>query len=143
MFIGYWWILSALFLLLIEIATPGLFFFISFVSGSIAASMLAFYGYTLTSQCAVFLVNSLLTFTFIRARLANKPSERLTSNSQALIGQYGLVTERIEPTKKGYIKLNGDMWSAVALDEQTIEVNEQVCIVSIKGNTVTVKKNHK
>lgn len=140
MLIGYWWIISALFFLLIEMATPGLFFFVSFATGSIVASLASFYNYSLEAQCLLFLAESAFTFALIRWRFANKPVEKLTSNTQALIGRCGTVTSAIEPGKTGYVKINGDMWRALALHDTAIAPDELVRIVAIKGNTITVTR---
>ena len=56
-----------------------------------------------------------------------------------LVGQQGLVTERITAINPGRIKLAGEIWSAQPYDETlVIEPGETVDILQIKGATALV-----
>jgi membrane protein implicated in regulation of membrane protease activity len=56
-----------------------------------------------------------------------------------LVGQQGLVTERITSMTPGRIKLAGEIWSAQPYDETlVIEPGETVDILQIKGATALV-----
>jgi membrane protein implicated in regulation of membrane protease activity len=56
-----------------------------------------------------------------------------------LVGQQGLVTERITSMTPGRIKLAGEIWSAQPYDETlVIEPGETVDIMQIKGATALV-----
>ena len=56
-----------------------------------------------------------------------------------LVGQQGLVTERITAMDPGRIKLAGEIWSAQPYDESlVIEPGETVDILQIKGATALV-----
>ncbi len=56
-----------------------------------------------------------------------------------LVGQQGLVTERITSITPGRIKLAGEIWSAQPYDESlVIEPGETVDILQIKGATALV-----
>ena len=56
-----------------------------------------------------------------------------------LVGQQGLVTERITSMTPGRIKLAGEIWSAQPYDESlVIEPGETVDILQIKGATAMV-----
>jgi membrane protein implicated in regulation of membrane protease activity len=56
-----------------------------------------------------------------------------------LVGQQGLVTERITSMAPGRIKLAGEIWSAQPYDETLIiEPGETVDIMQIKGATALV-----
>ena len=63
----YFWLVLAIFFLFTEIATPGLFVFVAFAVGSVAAAVAAFFGYSLFVQCwslfiaAVFIINAMET----------------------------------------------------------------------------------
>ena len=48
---GYTWLVAALLLLLSEISTPGLFYFLSFSAGACGAAMAAFLGANIYLQC--------------------------------------------------------------------------------------------
>ena len=56
-----------------------------------------------------------------------------------LIGQQGLVTERITSMEPGRIKLAGEIWSAQPYDDTlVIEPGETVDVLQIKGATALV-----
>jgi membrane protein implicated in regulation of membrane protease activity len=56
-----------------------------------------------------------------------------------LVGQQGLVTERITSMEAGRIKLSGEIWSAKPYDETTvIEPGATVEVLEIRGATAYV-----
>jgi membrane protein implicated in regulation of membrane protease activity len=56
-----------------------------------------------------------------------------------LVGQQGLVTERITAINPGRIKLAGEIWSAAPYDDSlVIEPGETVDVLQIKGATALV-----
>jgi len=56
-----------------------------------------------------------------------------------LVGQQGIVTERITGLEAGRIKLSGEIWSAKPYDETlTIEPGNTVEVLEIRGATAYV-----
>ena len=140
MHIGYWWILVGLYFLLIEIGTPGLFFFISFSVGAFGASCVAFLSYNFTLQCATILILSILTFLVIKKYFANNGHQKLSTNIDALVGGSGIIIQTIEPNTPGRVKVNGEVWRATTPNNSTLAQGSIVTIQAVKGNTITVVK---
>ncbi len=137
-YLGYLWLIIGLFFLLLEVGTPGLFFFVSFACGSFIAATLAFGGYSVITQCWAAVGGALLTFAIIKSMFANKSSSPMKTNVHALIGQTALVTEPITPHQFGRVKIKGEEWPAVATPHQTITQGTTVVIVRVEGNKVIV-----
>jgi membrane protein implicated in regulation of membrane protease activity len=63
----------------------------------------------------------------------------LTLGHSKLVGQQGLVTERITGLETGQIKLAGEIWSAKPYDDTlTIEPGSTVEVLEIRGATAYV-----
>jgi membrane protein implicated in regulation of membrane protease activity len=70
-----------------------------------------------------------------------KTSNDVKTNAEALIGRRAIATERIEgELHPGRVKVDGDDWKAISLDNETIEVGDAVEITAIDSIIVTVKK---
>ena len=70
-----------------------------------------------------------------------KKSPEVKTNADALVGRRAIVTERIEgELHPGRVKIDGDDWKAVPLDDETIEVGEAVEVTAINSVILTVKK---
>lgn len=59
------------------------------------------------------------------------------TNVDAVIGQKGVVTKAISPSKAGQVKLGDEVWRATA--ESEIAEGAKVTVVSVSGVTITVK----
>lgn len=59
------------------------------------------------------------------------------TNVDAVIGQKGVVTKSITPSKAGQVKLGDEVWRATA--ESEIAEGTKVTVVSVSGVTITVK----
>jgi membrane protein implicated in regulation of membrane protease activity len=63
----------------------------------------------------------------------------LTLGHSKLVGQQGVVTQRITGLESGRIKLSGEIWSAKPYDETlTIEPGSTVEVLEIRGATAYV-----
>ena len=134
------WLLTSLMLLFIELATPGLFFFVSFSFGSLFGALVAFLGYPFPVQCAVVLIVSIVQFTSMRRRLRRFNREkRHESNVHALVGKQGVVTRAIGEHEAGLVKLGGETWSATCTEQGVIKKGAKVQVMRIEGNRVVVR----
>jgi len=134
------WLLVSLALLLVELATPGIFFFVSFAFGSLFGALVASLGYPLPVQCATVLVISIIQFTAMRRRLRsfnNKSS--LATNVHALLGKRGVVVRDITQHQPGLVKLGGEEWSATCSEGKKIAKGKSIQVVRLQGNRVIVK----
>jgi membrane protein implicated in regulation of membrane protease activity len=76
---------------------------------------------------------------WVRARM-RRPSVR--TNTDALIGQRGLVTGGIEQHAPGQVKIHGEVWRARSAEPETvrIEAGSEVVIDSVEGVTLIVRR---
>jgi len=134
-FVG--WIVIAVVLFLIELATPSTFFFSCL---GLAAVLSAFTG-TFVSQSAawgVFFAASVVFVVLSRPlvkKLDKRPSRR--TNIDALVGEKGMVTETVDPSdERGMVKVKGEVWRAKS--EKRIESGKEVTVTKVEGNYLIV-----
>lgn len=137
------WLIVAIILVILEIATAG-FGVICFAIGAGFAALIAGLGGNLTWQIVIFAVVSLLTFIFLRPvvmRFLEKKSKDVKTNAEAIVGRKGIVSERIDATQHtGRVAIDGDDWKAVSEDGSVIEKGQTVEIVKLDSIIVTVKQ---
>lgn len=136
------WILVGIFFLILEL-TSGDFFFMSFVLGAVAATLVALCGTGLVPQLLAWIVISIAFLLFVRPfalRYLHRNDKNISTNIDALIGREGRVEEAIAPGESGYVVVDGDVWKAVSRETDVIEVGEKVKIVDRKSLIVTVER---
>lgn len=133
-----WWLLAAILLLLGEAATNALVFLVPF-GGAIAAAVLAAVGVPWYGQLPVFVVVSLGLMAFVRPLAVRRQAgPGLRTGAAALVGTEALVTTRVDGLR-GQIRLDGQIWSARALDpDRVFEPGEAVHVAAIDGATAVV-----
>ncbi|HOD53778.1 MAG TPA: NfeD family protein [Candidatus Cloacimonadota bacterium] len=134
------WLALGILCFIVEIFTPGFFFF-SFGAGAILTGLAAYFTDNLVIQLAVYAISTFFAFIlmkrFAKSILKNDTTE---SNIFALKGKTGIVTKAIPKNGRGYVKIGGEEWSAVFnLNMDMIEEGTQVTIVETEGNKVIVK----
>jgi membrane protein implicated in regulation of membrane protease activity len=131
------WLLMGVGLLLIELFTPGLFFFISFAFGSLFGALAAWLGYSLFIQGALALLVSLIQFFGMRRRLKQfTDSAQTPTNIHALQGKKGVVLAEISPLEVGSVKVGGEQWAASS--SSLCHEGATVKILRIEGNRLIV-----
>ena len=139
----YYWLIAAIILVVIEIATAG-FGTLCFAFGALASALAGYMGLSFTWQLAIFAVVSLLAFIFVRPfamRFLEKKSGEVKTNADALIGKSGMVTEEIDHTRQlGRVKVDGDEWKAITEDGHSIAAGTEVTIIARDSIIVTVKE---
>ncbi len=133
------WIVIAVFLAIIEAATMGITT-IWFAAGALVAAFSAMFIDSLMAQIAIFLLVSVLLLVFTRP-VVNKYFSKKTvkTNADALVGMTGVVVDTIEPIKPGQVKVNGQMWTAIAGDD-IIYKDEEVIVKEISSVKLVVAK---
>jgi membrane protein implicated in regulation of membrane protease activity len=110
------WLVIAIALFVIEMITPGVFFFACFGVGALIASLTAMLGFPVWAVWALFFVVSLLLVLLVApiVRRYMKKMPVVPVGLDSLEGQIGKVIEAIEPgTTKGQVRLpSGAVWSA-------------------------------
>jgi membrane protein implicated in regulation of membrane protease activity len=134
------WIIIGIACVIIEIFTPG-FFFMSIGMSTILTGLFALVVSNVFIQAIVFIIISFLIF--INMKKLSKKIFKTTdkpTNVYALIGKKGMVTKDITKTTRGYVKINGEIWSAISVNEDDIEKDSIVVVRKVEGNKVIVEK---
>lgn len=133
------WFIVAGALALVEALTLGLIC-IWFAGGAVGAAIAAMLGASFTVQIIVFLAVSsiliVLTKPIAKKRFNSKTEK---TNVDALVGQTGMVEERITPERAGQVRADGKVWRAVC-ESGELEKGTVVVIKSIKGVTIMVEE---
>lgn len=133
------WFIVAAVLFILEILTPGTFFFACLGLGAVCAgiSALLFPGEVVSA--VAFIVFSVASIYTIRpfAKKMFKFRDR-KSNTDALVGKKTTVLENITPTEMGLVKIDGEFWKAAS--DEKIEVGAIVEVINIEGTHLIVKK---
>lgn len=133
------WIAIAVIFAVIEAATMGITT-IWFATGALVAAFSAMYIDSIIVQVAIFLLVSVVLLIFTRP-IVNKYFSKKTvkTNADALVGMTGIVMETIQPNKPGQVKVNGQMWTAIAGDD-VIYKDEEVIVKEISSVKLVVAK---
>jgi len=133
------WLVAGIVCVIIEIFTPG-FFFMSIGVSAIITGLFALFISNIYIQLTIFIIISALIFINIR-KLSKKffKVKDAPTNIFALTGKEAIVTQEISKQCKGYVKIGGEIWSAISIDEKTIEVGKNVVVKKVEGNKVIVK----
>lgn len=115
--IFYYWLIFGILFLFLELLNPGLFFFFSFFVGSLAAAVTSYADVSLYGQILSFFIGSVIScivfgWIFKKNIFGIMPKHGYKTNIYALQGKKAEVIKKIEPLQTGFIKLNGEMWSA-------------------------------
>lgn len=134
-----WLVLGAV-LAIAEVFTTT-FVLIMFAAGAFAAAGAAALGFPLWAQLLAFGAVSAASLWLVRpgitARL-NQSQEAAEMGLAEIEGGIGVVLQTVD-VNSGLIKIEGETWSARALDaSQVIEKGERVRVIEIKGATALV-----
>ena len=138
----HWWMYTAVVFFIIEVFTPG-FILACLGLGSLVAAITAYMGYNIDTQFIAFSVSTLISLFLIRPLLYKKgeKQDKIKTNTEALIGRVGSVSEAIDnSSKSGRVLIDGDQWKALSHNNEIIELNDQVEVISIDSTIITVKK---
>ncbi len=133
------WSVVAIFLFVFEIATQGLTT-IWFACGALVSAILAYFGLHVVVQVIAFVGVSIVLLMKTRAVLVDRLKlGKEKTNTDALVGEHGVVEETIQPLTVGRVKLNGMSWSALASGEYEICKGQEVRVVRIEGVKLIVE----
>ena len=137
------WLIAAVVLAIGEIATMG-FFLAPFAAGALVAALVAAAGTGTAITLVVFLLVSIAALAALRpiARSHRRQPASLRTGTAALVGRKAMVVERIANSEGvGCVKLDGEVWTARAYDEDdVIEEGRRVHVVEIRGATALVSE---
>ncbi|HEW92704.1 MAG TPA: NfeD family protein [Thermotogaceae bacterium] len=133
------WVILGVILTVIEIVTPTFFIF-WFGLGAFAASVLAYFDFSILFQTVTFVLVSgilvALTRPFAKKFVGSSEKE---INVDEIIGQVGRVTKEIKPGSFGIVKVGSEEWRAVSNFEGVIRKDSRVKILKLEGTTLIVE----
>ena len=133
------WIAFGIICMIIEIFTPG-FYFMSIGTGAILTGLVSLLPFiSVPFQILLFAVITFLVFISLKKLSRKLISETAPeTNIFALKGKIAIVTKQIPADGRGYVKIEGEEWSAKEINGNKIEKGTKVIIHSIEGNKVLV-----
>lgn len=138
---GIFWLLIIVVMAIIEIITLGLTT-IWFAGGALAAFIASLCGAGMLVQIILFIVVSVVLMAITRplaVEYFNK--DRTKTNAESLIGKTAIVLQGIDNLKaQGLVSVNGQEWTARALNDTAIPEDARVEIVEISGVKLVVKE---
>lgn len=132
------WLVLCIVLVVIECLTVNLVC-IWFALGALLAAISSLFLTDTMMQGAVFVFSSILFFFLLKPfskKMLRRNVER--TNLDRVIGQIGVVTEKITKIEPGEVKVDGKKWSAIS--SKTVKVGSKVEILSIEGVKLLVKE---
>ena len=137
-----WLIVAALFFIVEIFSTT--FVFLCFSLGCIFSGICAYFGMGLTGQILVFSIITFVSFFTVRPlmkKYAFRRGDHVKTNSDALVGQKGRVSETIDFSKNtGRVFVYGDDWKAISQAHEVILENEPIEVVKVDSTTLIVKQ---
>ena len=139
------WLIAATLLAAIEVMTTS-FFMLWFAIGAVTASIAALLGAELVIQGSIFVLVSLLLVLFTRpliSKFVKVKDDEAKTNLEGLPGRNCIALEDFnrETGNSGLVKLGGDIWSAISIDDQNIIKGDQLRIARVEGVKLIVEKN--
>ena len=109
--------------------------------GAFVAMIVAIFVTTWWIQLVVFIIITLLGLILIKPYIKRYVGRNeIKTNSEALVGKTGIVTDNIEEDGVGAVRVDGKEWSAVARDTTSISKGAKVEILAIEGVKLIVKE---
>ena len=128
-----------------EIFIPSFVLF-NFGIGALVGSLAAGLSLSLEWQIVLFSTGTLMSFFLIRPvmqKYAYKRSDGFKTNVDAMVGRQATVTEEISnENNKGLVSLDGDIWQARSINNETISKGSSVEIVQLNSIILIVKKTN-
>lgn len=141
---GIFWLAIVVVMAIIEIITLGLTT-IWFAGGALVAFIASLFGAGFVIQVVLFVAVSVTLLAATRplaVKYLNKNME--STNAESLIGKLAVVKEEIDNLNaRGHVSVNGQEWTARAVEEKVIPEGVTVEIVEISGVKLLVKETAK
>lgn len=134
------WVIIAIVCGSIEIFTMGLWFlWLALAALLVAVGVRLDWLSSLQWQLLIFAFFTLIFIIFTRP-LAIKffKTQDTISNVKALVGQHGISTTDIQPLQYGQVKVNGEIWTAIA--ESEIKPGTRIVVNDIDGVKLIVNQ---
>ena len=137
------WLIVGIVFSVSEILYSG-FFLIWFAIGAFLTIIVSFFTENILYQGISFLAISIILLLTLTKYFAKKFTSGHTfpTNIDGLIGKTGIVTQIIgkDNFDSGFVKLDGEIWTAISKDGNTIEKGSMVQVHEIKGVRLIVSE---
>ncbi len=136
----WFWLIVFVVLLVCELATTALIS-VWFCGGALFALFADLLGIPFIVQIAVFVAVSIILLVLTRPFVKKiSKKEVLKTNVDNLIGKKAMVTRKIDNSQfSGEVNINGQIWSAISVDDEIIEPLQTVVVEKIQGVKAVVK----
>jgi membrane protein implicated in regulation of membrane protease activity len=144
LFLELWhvWVLIAVILFIAEIFTTG-FLLAAFGMGCLASGLVSYFHLGFAGQTIAFIGATLAVFFGIRPfflRFLHPSSPEVRTNTDALIGKTGRVSEDIVPSSnRGRVIVGGEDWKAVSVYGTVIRMDQNIVVTKVEGAKLFVK----
>ena len=140
--IWWYWILLGLVLLVVELATPGGFFFMFFAISALLVGLLELTGIVTTDWIQWVLVSILsvgcLAF-FRKPLLERMRAGESTAVVDSLIGEVAVAATTIPSGQYGRAELRGSMWNARNVDDGMLSAGDRCRVVAVRGLEIDIR----
>ena len=129
------WILLGLLLLLVELVTPGGFYFMFFGVGAVLVGILA--GFEIAGpvwfQIILFSFLALVSLGLFRGKLLRLTEATTTPDVDSLVGATAIASDDIAINAIGKVEMRGTSWSARNISEKPLRRGERARVARVEG----------
>jgi membrane protein implicated in regulation of membrane protease activity len=133
------WVVLGVFLLVVEMATPGGLFAIFFGIGAFVIAPVAAAGASPTVQWGLYTVVSLALLATLRSWLAKRLAARPTGPVDTLVGEQATLLEDLPAGGQGRAELRGTPWAARAVDGSALARGQRCRVERVDGLTLWLR----
>ncbi len=136
------WIILGCALLVLEMATPGGFYFAFFGASALIVGLLAVAGITTTDwvEWLLFSLFAIVTTALFRKPLLQKFASTTPSHEvDSLVGETAIATEGIQPGSVGKAELRGTSWSAFNASSEILVRGQRCRVERVDGLMIFVR----
>jgi len=137
------WLLFGLLCVVFELISPGFFYCLSIALGTLPAAVGAWFELSVVMQSVLFFLGSLVSFylLYVCVRKNARSDGHYKSVVDALPGKRGIVVEKLSRTDVGQVRVDGQLWSAQPLHEESIEKGSTVIVLRVEGVRLIVRND--
>jgi membrane protein implicated in regulation of membrane protease activity len=138
------WLVVVLFFVVAELATPFMFFMLSFAIGGAVAAVAAFLGAEILVQWLLFLGGSVVALAVlipIGLRITRGHSDGRQEGATRWVGRQAVVLEPIPsgPHATGLVRLERAQWRAETPGEEAVPEGAVVEVIAVEGTRLVVR----
>lgn len=133
-----YFIFIGIFLMIVEVLTPGIFFFFTLGLAFFLNSVVYYFTESLSLSLIGISLSTAVIYYFIKKLKLFQPKHELKSNINAYIGKTAIVQEKINE-KEYRVKVFSEIWTAKSEDK--LEIGDICKIEGRSNNTLIISKN--